>query len=86
MLIEKKVWPKYFQMIVDGQKKYELRLADWDCKTGDTLLLKEWNPETEKYTGRFIEKRVTMVMKTKEIEFWSKKEVDKYGYQIISFK
>jgi hypothetical protein len=29
--IEKKIWPKYFQAIIDGKKTYELRLADFDC-------------------------------------------------------
>jgi hypothetical protein len=85
MVIEKKVWPEYFQRILDGDKKFELRLADWQCNKGDILVLKEWNPKTEKYTGRTIEKKVTMVIKTKELDFWSKEEVDEYGYQIISF-
>ncbi|OYT31343.1 RNA-binding protein [Candidatus Woesearchaeota archaeon ex4484_78] len=86
MRIEKKVWPKYFQKILDGNKTFELRLADWECKEGDTLILKEWNPETKEYTGREIEKKVTYVIKTKNINFWPKEEVEKYGYQIIAFK
>ncbi|RLE45478.1 RNA-binding protein [Candidatus Woesearchaeota archaeon] len=86
MRIEKKVWPKYFQKILDGNKTFELRLADWERKEGDTLILKEWNPETKEYTGREIEKKVTYVIKTKNINFWPKEEVEKYGYQIIAFK
>lgn len=86
MVIEKKVWPEYFQKILDGRKKYELRLADWQCNEGDILVLREWDPKSKEYTGRLIEKKVTMVMRTKEIEFWSSEEVDKYGYQIISFE
>ena len=85
MAIEKKVWPEYFQRILDGDKKFELRLADWRCNKGDILVLKEWDPKSKKYTGRTLEKKVTMVIKTKELDFWSKEEVDKYGYQIISF-
>ena len=35
--IEKKIWPEYFQLIFDGKKKYEFRLAGWDCEKGDIL-------------------------------------------------
>lgn len=84
--IEKKVWPEYFQKIVDGIKKYELRLADFDAKEGDVLVLKEWDPKTKEYTGREITKNVTYVLKTKEVTFWSQEEIDKYGFQIISFE
>ena len=86
MKYEKKVWPEYFQKILDGDKTFELRLADWECKEGDILILKEWNPETQEYSGREIEKTVTYVGKTKNMTFWPKEEVEKYGYQIISFK
>ena len=86
MRIEKKIWPKFFQKILDGDKKFELRLADWECKPGDVLVLKEWNPETKEYTGRVLEKEVTYVIKTKDIKFWPEEDVEKYGYQIISFR
>jgi len=86
MKIEKKILPKYFQRIIDGDKKFELRLADWKCSKGDVLVLKEWNPETKEYTGRVVEKEVRYITKTKDVDFWSKEDVEKYGYQIISFK
>jgi len=28
--IEKKIWKEYFQLIIDGKKNFELRLADFD--------------------------------------------------------
>ncbi len=83
---EKKVWPEYFQKIFEGKKNYELRLADWNCQEGDILVLQEWDSKTSKFTGRAIEKEVTYVGKTKNLKFWSKEEIEKYGYQIISFK
>jgi len=86
MNIEKKVWPEYFQKIVDGLKKYELRLADFDIKEGDILILKEWDPRSRKYTGREISKKVTYILKTNDVRFWDKKEIDRYGLQIISFE
>jgi ribosomal protein S17 len=72
MRIEKKVWPEYFQKIIDGVKTYELRLADFDCSPGDILVLKEWSPETKEFTGRVLEKEVTYVGKTKKQKFWPK--------------
>lgn len=85
--IEKKIWPKYFDAIASGKKRYELRLADWDCKEGDILVLKEWNPETKQYSGRQIEKRVSYVAKFKMDDlFWSKLEIEKHGIQIISLE
>ena len=86
MRIEKKVWPEYFQKIVDGVKTYELRLADFVCNPGDVLVLKEWDPKTKEYTSRVIEKTVTYVGKTKGQTFWPKEDVEKYGLQIIAFK
>jgi len=83
---EKKVWPEYFQKILDGSKHYELRLADWECNVGDVLVLQEWDPKTKKFTGRTLEKEVTYVGKTKNQTFWSKEEVEQHGFQIISFK
>lgn len=85
MIIEKKVWPEYFQKIIEGVKTFELRLADFTCNPGDTLLLKEWDPKTKSYTGRKIEKIITYIAKTSDMKFWSDEEVDKYGYQIIAF-
>lgn len=84
--IEKKVWPEYFQKISDGKKKYELRLADFDVNEGDVLVLKEWDPNTKEYTGRELTKNVTYVLRTNDVTFWDKEDVDKYGYQIIAFE
>lgn len=84
IIIEKKCWPEYFDLVKSGQKTYDLRLADWQCKVGDTLVLKEWDPKTKKYTGRSITKIVGYVGKTLPNDLFDPKEVDKYGYQIIS--
>ena len=88
MKIEKKVWPKYFQKILDGDKTFELRLNDFEINQGDNLLLKEWDPETKEYTGREINKEVGYVgkWKIKDLQFWSQEEIDEKGIQIISLK
>jgi len=83
MRIEKKTWPELFQAIQDGKKNFDVRLADFECKEGDILVLREWDPKTKDYTGRQIEKTVKYVIKTKDLKFWPQEEVDKYGFQVI---
>lgn len=87
MIIKKKIWPEYYKAVVSGKKTYELRLADWKCKPGDSLLLEEWDPKTKKYTGKKIKKEVTYVRKFKiDKLFWPKKDIEKYGLQVIAIK
>ena len=87
MEIEKKVWPEYFQAILEGKKKYELRLADWTCQEGDILNLKEWDPQTKDYTGRQLKKTITYVgiFKIDQL-FWSKEEIEEHGFMILSLE
>lgn len=54
-----KTWPEPFQAVWIGVKKYEVRKDDRGYKVGDTLLLREWSPETKEYTGRQIVAGVT---------------------------
>lgn len=85
MKIEKKVQSEYFEKILSGVKKYELRLADFEINENDILVLKEVDSNTGEYTGRQIEKKVTMILKTKDLDFWKEEDIKKHGYQIISF-
>lgn len=82
--IEKKTWPEMFQLVLDGKKKFDARIADFEINEGDMLVLREWDPKTREYTGRELEKKVGYILKTKEVDFWSKEEIEKYGIQIIS--
>lgn len=84
--IHKKVWRKYFEDIISGRKKFELRLADFEVNEGDTLVLEEWDKSKKEYTGRKAEVVATYILKTKKQIFWSAEEVEKYGFQIIQFE
>ena len=85
MEIHKKIWPEYFEAVLSGKKKYELRLDDFEIKEGDTLVLEEWEPNSKSYTGRKIDKKVTYVGKFKiDKLFWSEEDIKKNGLQIIS--
>jgi len=87
--ISKKVWPEYFQKIVEGKKTFELRLNDFEINEGDILVLKEWDPETKDYTGRELEKEVGYVLRWKNedlTKFWPREDIDEKGLQVISLK
>lgn len=82
--INKKIWPEYFEEIVSGREKFELRLADFDVDSGDILVLAEWNPKTKEYTGRKIEKKVTYVRRFQiDKLFWPEEEIKEKGLQIL---
>lgn len=85
--IKKKIWSEYFDAVVSGKKKYELRLNDFRAKEGDTLVLEEWNPKTKEYTGRKTKKKVTYVGKFKLDNFFGQeKEIKKKGFLVISIE
>tara|TARA_Y100000310_G_scaffold257230_1_gene265259 strand:+ start:2375 stop:2635 length:261 start_codon:yes stop_codon:yes gene_type:complete len=83
--IKKKIWPEFFDNIESGKKKFDLRLADVDINEGDVLILEEFDPETKQYTGRKIEKEIKFVLKTKDLKFWSKEDIEKYGLVVVGF-
>lgn len=62
MTHELKCWPQYFERIWLLQKLFEVRRNDRDFQTGDTLRLREWNPEEQRYTNRSIEAKVQYVL------------------------
>lgn len=75
--IVKKVLPEYFQDILDGKKKYELRLNDFNINEGDILVLEEYtsaDPATRKPTVRTLEKEVTYLRKFKIQDLWWSEE------------
>ena len=84
--IHKKVWREYFEKIISGKNKLEVRLADFEVNEGDTLVLEEWDKDKKEYTGRKVEVVAAYIFKTKGQTFWSPEEVEKYGFQIIQFE
>jgi hypothetical protein len=86
MKIKKKTWPSLFQKVLDGKKNTDLRLADFDIKEGDVLVLEEYDPDKKEYTGRKIEKKVRNLNKVNLLDFHSAKDVKKFGHWIIEME
>ena len=82
--IKKKIASDCFDLVASGQKTFEVRLADWQCQEGDTLILVEVDAKTKRPTGRSLERKVGYVLKTKDLDYFSDEEVAQHGYQIIA--
>ena len=47
---ELKIYPQYFEDVISGKKKFEIRKNDRKYRVGDILILKEW--DNIEYSGR----------------------------------
>jgi hypothetical protein len=56
---ELKTWPEPFTQVRARIKTYEIRVNDRDFRVGDLLWLREWNPSTQRYTGRLVVAPIT---------------------------
>lgn len=82
-LHELKILPEYYKAQVAEIKNFEIRKNDRGYQVGDWILLKEYNPEIKKFTGRKVTVEVTyitnyqqkdgyVVLGTKYIKEWVK--------------
>jgi len=84
-IIEKKLWPDYF----DGDRtaSNDFKLADFDLQDGDQIKFREWNPQTKEYTGREYVRKVRKVIKHESpTRYWTPQELEKHGMYIIEWE
>ena len=56
-----KSWPRFFNEIITGNKKHELRRNDRRYEVGMHLLLREYDEHKLEYTGRVQEVKITYI-------------------------
>jgi hypothetical protein len=86
MIIRKKTWPELFNLVLKNKKRFDVRVADFDVKEGDTLVLEEWNPKTKNYTDRKITKKVGYILKFKLNDFNQEEGIKKKGLIVIQLE
>lgn len=59
---ELKVWPACFAAVLAGTKPFDVRFNDRNFEVGDALLLREYEPESEQYSGRTTERWVSYLL------------------------
>lgn len=57
-----KTLPDYFNDVVSGNKRFEVRKADRPFKVGDTIILNEWNGHEQRYTGYSCSGTITYIL------------------------
>lgn len=57
-----KIWPEYFQAVVSGKKTFEVRYNDRDFRINDTLILEEYEPHSNTFTGNTVKVRVSYIL------------------------
>lgn len=56
-----KIWPLYYEAIIDGRKTFEVRRDDRHFMEDDILELREFEEYDGGYTGRICHAKVTYV-------------------------
>jgi hypothetical protein len=86
MHYEAKSWTYLFQGIIEGKKKHDIRdMRDRRFSIGDTLLLKEFDNTSGKYTGRNQLTKVTFITDRNVPCAFSSAVLDK-NYAILSLE
>lgn len=62
MIHDLKTWPGVFHEVASGAKTFEIRYNDRNFQVGDLLLLREFDPEIEDYSGYTMTVRVTYIL------------------------
>lgn len=58
-----KTRPAYFDAVADGRKRFEVRSTkDRTFAVGDVLVLREWDPNGDTYSGRSVRVVVTFML------------------------
>lgn len=61
-----KVHPQFYGALRRGDKTFEIRFNDRDFHTGDVLILEEFDPSDEQYTGQCVVRQVTYITDFKQ--------------------
>lgn len=86
MEVEKKIWPKDFEKIKDKDKYMEIRLADFDIGIGDTLVIREWDPTAQEYTGKELKFEVKNLKKLDLRKFYTPEDITKHGIYALELE
>jgi ASC-1-like (ASCH) protein len=69
MVYSLKIEPPYFEAVISGEKKFEIRINDRDFRKGDNVVLMEFDLSTG-FTGRSKAIKITYVTSFMQKDNW----------------
>ena len=84
MTIRRKLEKSLLEQITDEEKQ-EIQFTDCPVRTGDTLILEEWDQQTNAYTGSTMTATVTAVRRIDEAPAGSIEEATEQGSLTVQF-
>jgi len=85
MTVNRKLEKSLFEQITDEEKR-EIQVTECRVHPGDTLILEEWDQETNATTGRQLATVVTAVQPVGEVPAGSIDEATEHGSLTVQFK
>ena len=85
MTVNRTLEKALFEQIVN-EEKHEVQFTNCQIHSGDTLILEEWDQETNACTGRRITTLVTAVQPVDEVPAGSVAEATEHGSLIAQIK
>ncbi len=66
MIHKLKTHPTYFASMKVGKKNFECRKDDRGFKVSDELILEEYDPVKQNFTGKILHRRITYILRNFE--------------------
>lgn len=81
-----KSWSMFFTDILAGTRTSDIRLNDRRYAVGDIMVLNEWDPVKDKYTGRVHRVEITYLQQNKSNPCAISHDALKDGYVVLSIR
>ena len=73
-----KTWPEYFEYVYEGEKTFEIRKNDRDYRINQIIVLEEYDPHNNTYTGRWVKVIIAYIT-----DFEQKPEYVVFGFMVL---
>jgi len=83
--IHKKCFPEYFESLNKGRNA-DIRLQDFRIGKGDLIIFEEWDPKTNRYTGRKIAKKCKGAMPYNPTRIYTMDKIAQFGLVLIELE